>query len=155
MSGEVMILLGNDVVTVGYDFVCGLEVAEDLDRLVSPPLNDWMMLDHHDSADDTLLSPHSTPRGRHRVIANHQGRLSPGSSSSLALATPRLTVETASEGLVSRESHHHGVRTALQAHCEYSVQTSVISSEQQRSARAVRQNPLPDERSVTRGFYTK
>ena len=117
-------LLGNDIVAVGDDFVCSLEVAENLYRLVSPPLNDWMMLDHHDSADDTLLSPHSTPRGRHRVIANHQGRLSPGSSSGLALAAPRLTEQPASEGLVSGESHHHGIRTALQAHCEYSVETA-------------------------------
>ena len=116
-------LLGNDIVAVGDDFVCSLEVAENLYRLVSPPLDDWMVLDDHDGADDSLLPGDSTARGGERVISHHQGRLPPGCSPSLALAAPRLAEQSPSEGLLSGEGDHHGLSTAGQTHCNYQAKT--------------------------------
>ena len=126
-------LLGNDLVAVGDDFVCCLEVAEDLDGLVSSPLDDRMVLDHHHGADDSLLPGDSTPRGRGRVISHHQGRLCPGCAPGLALTPTRLAEQPPSEGLVSGESHHHGLCTALQAHCKYQAKTPRTSHLERKS----------------------
>ena len=112
-------ILGNDVVTVGDNFIDVIEVADDPDGLVAPPLDDRMVLDGDDRGEAPGLSPHSTPSQRLRVELHHQPGVSPPVTSHLALPPALLGVDTTSEGLLRHQDHSHRLGAALQTDCKH------------------------------------